>query len=338
MSKQINVGIIGLGVGEKHLETFQNDKRCAVHSICDFDEQKVNLISKKYNIKNISTDANKLISNPEINLISIASFDNYHHKHIINAINNNKHIFVEKPICQNQNELENIFLNLKKNKHIKMSSNLILRKTKRFLELKEHIEQDKLGQIYYVEGDYDYGRLNKITNGWRGKIPYYSVVGGGAIHLIDLLIWLLQKKPKLVFSMANKIVTSNKNFKHNDFVASLLKFNNGLIAKITSNFGSVTPHHHKLCIYGSKGTFIQSHSGSCYIYSRDPKQKLHHLTDNYPGTHKGDMIPSFISSILDGATPEISIQEILDSMSITLHIEQSVNLNKQLLIKYKTYI
>ena len=30
----------------------------------------------------------------------------------------------------------------------------------------------KLGDIYHIEGDYNYGRLKKLTKGWRGKIPY----------------------------------------------------------------------------------------------------------------------------------------------------------------------
>ena len=47
-----------------------------------------------------------------------------------------------------------------------------------------------MGRLYYLEGDYAYGRLPKILSGWRAEIPIYSVVHGGAIHIIDLLLWL----------------------------------------------------------------------------------------------------------------------------------------------------
>ena len=46
------------------------------------------------------------------------------------------------------------------------------------------------GRAYYVEADYNYGRLWKLTDGWRGEIPFYSVVYGGAVHMIDLVCWL----------------------------------------------------------------------------------------------------------------------------------------------------
>ena len=46
------------------------------------------------------------------------------------------------------------------------------------------------GKIYLIEANYNYGRLEKIVKGWRGKIYNYSVTHGGGIHLIDLIIQL----------------------------------------------------------------------------------------------------------------------------------------------------
>jgi len=62
-----------------------------------------------------------------------------------------------------------------------------------------------MGELFYLEGDYNYGRLHKFTTGWRGEIPFYSVTYGGAIHLIDLLIWLSEGKVSEVIATGNKI-------------------------------------------------------------------------------------------------------------------------------------
>ena len=56
----------------------------------------------------------------------------------------------------------------------------------------------ELGTLYHAEGDYDYGRRHKLTDGWRGAEPAYSVVLGGAIHLVDLLLWLTGERPDAV--------------------------------------------------------------------------------------------------------------------------------------------
>ena len=54
--------------------------------------------------------------------------------------------------------------------------------------MRELIAAGELGELFHLEGDYDYGRRHKLTDGWRGRIPYYSVVLGGAIHMVDLLL------------------------------------------------------------------------------------------------------------------------------------------------------
>ena len=38
---KIYVGIIGLGVGQRHLETFLANKKCFVKYVCDFDQKKI---------------------------------------------------------------------------------------------------------------------------------------------------------------------------------------------------------------------------------------------------------------------------------------------------------
>ena len=68
------------------------------------------------------------------------------------------------------------------------------RTSERFLSLKRRIKKNNLGKIYYVEADYNYGRLNKIVKGWRSKIKNYSVTLGGGIHLIDLITFLITKR------------------------------------------------------------------------------------------------------------------------------------------------
>ena len=71
-----------------------------------------------------------------------------------------------------------------------LSTNLPLRRSPRFVRLRELIAGGELGELFHLEGDYDYGRRHKLTDGWRGRIPYYSVMLGGGIHMIDLLTWV----------------------------------------------------------------------------------------------------------------------------------------------------
>ena len=339
-NKKLNAAVIGLGVGERHISGYEADPRCKVTALCDIDENKLHEVSQRHPGRRLISNPNEILEDPTIDIVSIASYDDAHSDQVLKAIENGKHIFVEKPLCLNQQEFENISSSLKAHEKIHLSSNLILRRTPRFIELRKRITQGVLGDIYYLEGDYDYGRLHKLTEGWRGKIPFYSVIYGGAIHLIDLILWLTKSRVQEVFALGSRKVTEGTVFRHYDLVSALLKFesgspnSDGILAKITANFGSVVPHHHKLSVYGTEGTFNQGHTSAAYFHSRDPSADIEKVNDPYPGTTKGDMLPSFVKSLLDGTPAEISKKEVLDSMSVGLAIEKSLKTKKLERVNY----
>ncbi|MBU0581039.1 MAG: Gfo/Idh/MocA family oxidoreductase, partial [Candidatus Margulisbacteria bacterium] len=320
MSK-LKVGIIGLGVGEKHIEGYAKHPQCEVIALCDIDDKKISMAKKKYPKLSITKNADDILTNPQINIISIASYDNFHHEQIVKAIENKKHIFVEKPLCLYEKEAINIRKLLKKHPHIKMSSNLILRKSPRFLWLKEQISKKNFGDIYYLEGDYNYGRLHKITEGWRGKLDFYSVIYGGGEHIVDLLLWLTEDDVEEVMSYGNKIASQNTNFKYNDMVVSILKFKSGKVAKISNNFGCVMPHFHGLAVYGTEASFINGLEHGLLFKSREKNAEKIELA--YPGVHKGDLIYSFVEAIIANTTAEVTAEDVFKSMSVCFAMEKA---------------
>lgn len=335
MSKSLKAAIIGLGVGEKHINGYESHPACEVKTICDFDENKLSEVSKRYPDKKVTRYARDIFNDDEINIVSVASFDNYHAEQVIAALNSKKNVFVEKPLCLNRNEYEDILATLKRNPSLKISSNLILRKTQRFIQLKNRVLSKKLGKTYLFESSYDYGRLNKILYGWRGDIPFYSVTHGGGIHLIDLMMWISGNNITKVFARGNKISTKETNFRHHDCVEALLTFQDGSIGHVISNFSSVTPHGHKISIYGTKGTFHHGPLGCGYFWNRDKDSNPEMINDPYPGTQKGDIIPSFVDHILDeDIEPSVTTKSVLNTMTVSLAIEESLNTGDEVIVPY----
>jgi predicted dehydrogenase len=333
MKNKLNVGVIGLGVGARHAQFLYTNKRVNLITLCDLDYKKINLYKKKFKNCKFTNNPDDIFKNPNIDIVSIASYDNFHAKHILQAIKYNKHFFVEKPFCQNINELNKICLKLKKKKRIIFSSNLVLRSNPAFVDLKKKIKKKIVGDIYYCEGDYNYGRINKILYGWRGQIPFYSVVLGGAIHLIDLIIWLSDKKVKSVIAEGNKLSTKNTKFKNYDLVSALLKFEDGMIAKVTSNFASVTPHHHILSIYGTKSTFFYNNKVIKFYKSRDDLN-FKKVNSNFSNKQKSEVLNSFIDSVYYQKNLKIVREtEIINLMLVCFAIEKSLKTNKWETIK-----
>ncbi|MFZ6024725.1 MAG: Gfo/Idh/MocA family protein [Bacteroidota bacterium] len=328
MSKILKVGVIGLGVGEKHAETYLANKNCKLIAVADFDELKLKKFqSKTSDLKYVSVNADTILADPEIDLVSIASFDNFHASQIIAAISAGKHIFVEKPLCLHDEEYNAIKIALAENPQIKLSSNLVLRCAPHFKGIKEKLNSGFFGKPYYFEGDYNYGRIHKIVNSWRGEIPFYSVVHGGAIHLTDLIMWLVQSRVTEVAAVGNRIMTEGTKFKFPDMVSALLKFENGITGKVSANFGCVMPHHHALSVFGSEASYIKGFQTEQYYSSREGDgNRLNRIYEEKFA--KTEMLESFIACILNNNNaPLVTAIDVLDSMAVSLAIERSLKSN-----------
>ena len=89
MSKPlIKVGIIGLGVGEAHLRSYQDIDDVQVKSICDIDNSRLETIADRYDIAYKFTDYRKLTEDPDIDVVSICSYDNHHAEQLILSLIN----------------------------------------------------------------------------------------------------------------------------------------------------------------------------------------------------------------------------------------------------------
>lgn len=325
MKKVFNVAVIGLGVGEMHMRGYILNRQTKLIYACDKNKLKLNRLKKKYKDVNFISNPKKIFEDKNIDIVSIATYDNSHFNLIMEAIKHKKHIFVEKPLCQNLWQLKKIELKLKK-KNLILFSNVILRKSKMFKDLKKKIKSKFFGKIFHIEADYNYGRIHKIkSNAWRSKIPFYSITQGGGIHIVDLILWLTGKKVTSVFSYSNKVVTKNYRFKFDDNIISILKLEDNILAKVSVKFSSVNKHHHNLSIYGSKKTFENLSSGAIIHYDNTSNPKK--INYNYKDYKKYDLINDFIKCLNN--KKKYNFKEFSYPLEICFKIDKSAKINKE---------
>jgi predicted dehydrogenase len=332
----LNVGIIGLGVGEAHIAGYNAHPGSCVTTICDLNPARAKQIQDKFGNLQIARTDDDVIKDPSIQVVSIASYDNDHYRQVMEALKNDKHVFVEKPLCLFEHEARDIKRALNEKPHLRMSSNLILRKSPRFAHLKKLMDQGKLGQIYYIEGDYNYGRIHKLIDSWRGDLDFYSVTLGGGIHLVDLLLWLTNDEVVEVSAQGNRICSEGTKFKFNDLTVALLKFKSGMVGKVASNFGCVSPHYHQLSVYGTRGTFINDLPHGRLYTSRDAKEAVQPVTEAYPGVPKDALIFNFIESILTGnpQSADVAMEDVFKALSVCFAIDDAVRQGSTVTVNY----
>ena len=321
---RIIFGVAGLGVGAFHLQNLLKSKKVFVKTICDFDKKKLFFYQQKHKIRNITENVNDIINDKEINAIVIATNDNFHCEQILGALKKNKHVFVEKPIYLTSIELRKI-MNLKKKKpDLILSTNLILRKHPFFKKLLIDLKQTK--KNYYLEGEYNYGRLKKLTHGWRSKIKNYSITLGGGIHILDLILQIKKNiQVKEIITFSNKIITKLNRNRCDDLTVSLIKFEDESIAKLLCNFSSKTEHHHLLKVFNEKFSFNYSKNTSELTKLKNGKIITLKKKYNYNNSMKSSIIHNFIEAIIKGKKKLFfSENEIFNLMKICFLIDKGL--------------
>tara|TARA_A100000164_G_C21843337_1_gene741212 strand:- start:75 stop:1076 length:1002 start_codon:yes stop_codon:yes gene_type:complete len=327
--KNLAVGIIGLGVGLNHLKAYQNNPYTYVKYLCDFDKKKLSKFENhKSNFKLIKNSA-QIFEDDEIKIISIASFDEFHFEQILKAIKHNKHVMVEKPICLTKDQLKKINrANL--NKRVIISSNMVLRANPRFNFIKNSI-RSSIDKIYFIEAEYLWGRPKKLE-GWRRNTKNYSLILGASIHMIDLVLYLIKKKPIFVKAIGNKFDIGKKIINSENFIGLDLIFQNDLIVRINTHGICNHPHFHNLRIFSKDYTYSSDING---FFKISNKSKIY-IEKEYPfKSNRNLIIDSFISNIMKKKHDYfVSFKEINILMNICFSAVESLKKKKLIKINY----
>ena len=97
----LRVGIVGLGwVAGAHIEAFNEVNGAQVTAICSRREHDPKALKQKFGIPlKPYTDYQKMLADPEIDLIDICTPHPFHADQTIAAAEAGKHLLIEKPIC-----------------------------------------------------------------------------------------------------------------------------------------------------------------------------------------------------------------------------------------------
>lgn len=341
--KKYTAAVIGLGVGEQHARTLAADPRVKLKWVVDHDKTKAQALAETLNAQ-AGIEA-EIMSDPSVNFVSIASNDDDHFDQVVSALSAGKHVFVEKPLCRTIEELAKIKQVFSEAASCGIESNLVLRAAPLYIWLRDAISAGKFGDIYSFDADYLYGRVHKLTEGWRGNIQEYSVMSGGGVHMVDLMLYLLDRCPRSVKTDGNQIATRGTKVTFDDFQSATYSFPDGLIARITANFGCAHHHQHSMRIFGTKGTFILDDQGPRILTLRDPEFHAKNLAErpraaaeflsyNPLPAGKGALIPDYLGAIENGSGLIERAQRNFDLISTIVASDEARASGKPTVIDY----
>ena len=182
------------------------------------------VLAKKAQAENATSDYRVMLDDPEINMVIITTRHNLHASMVMEALEAGKSVFVEKPLCLNEEELQNI-----ENAYMKVSDKITLT-----VGFNRRFSPFAVKMKALVGG----GPKNIVATMNAGYIPPEAwvqdmEVGGGrvigeACHFIDLCSFLADSK---VVAVCMNALGENPQ-ENTDNVSILLKYENGTNAVI----------------------------------------------------------------------------------------------------------
>jgi predicted dehydrogenase len=331
---RLRAGVIGLGVGERHLEAYARDPRCEVVAVCDRDPDRLAAGAGRAPAARALTEADELLGLPGLDAVSICSHDPDHAAQALAALGAGLHVMVEKPLCRTRAELDALAAAVAARPDLVLASNLVLRAAPLVRWLVARRAAGELGTVFAIDGDYLYGRLPKITEGWRGGVEGYSVMLGGGVHLVDVLMRVAGERPEWVEAAGSGLATRGTAFAGDDLACAQMGFPGGAIGRVSANFACVHGHQHVIRVFGTAATVISDDRGVRVQRSRDPAPPAAALDLAPVPDDKGALIPAFVSAALGTAPADPGARHELDLVAVCLAADRSRAEGRRVAVEY----
>ena len=189
-----NVCLIGHGYwGEKLARNFNNSEFFNLVSIVDIKKRNLNLAKKKYPSIDLNKNYIDAIKNSLLDLVIIATPTSTHFKIAQFALENDKHILVEKPLSLSLLEVKKLNkIAKRKKRHIFVDYPFLFSGTINFI--KKIIDKKEYGNILEIESYREQAPVRRDAN----------VIWDLCTHDISILNFLIEKLPYKIKTIKKK--------------------------------------------------------------------------------------------------------------------------------------
>src|SRR4030095_3860462 len=201
-SSTLKIGVIGYGYwGPNVVRNFYNAPNATVTAVCDANPKSLARVRSVYPSMAVSTNADHILTNPDIDAVAIVTPISQHFPLAKKALENGKHVFVEKPFTASVAEGEQLIeLAARKNRMIMVDHTFLFTGSVR--KIRELIDKRTLGRLYYYDST-------------RGNLTIFqhdsNVVWDLAPHDLSIIDYLIPDAPDAVVATGEKHVNGEED-------------------------------------------------------------------------------------------------------------------------------
>jgi len=277
--KQLGVLIHGAGwVSTQHIQAFTQNPHTRIVAISSRKLESCRTRATEAGLADVACfdSYEKALTHEGVDIVSVCTPQHLHAENTIAAAEAGKHIVIEKPIANSVDEMRQMRAAVRA-AGVHTIVSFVLRWNPLFQTVKAMVADDALGNVYYVETDYEHD----IGSWWTGyddarkKATGVSALLVGGCHAVDAARWFAgrgefeaadvtevfaysggwRKGADTEFDyLANQFKKTDKPLEYDGLEVCLLKFANGAIGKVSVNSDCVMPYTFPIEIFGDRGT------------------------------------------------------------------------------------
>lgn len=218
----IRIGVIGYGYwGPRIVRNFHGVEGGSVTAICDKSPNSLKRASRAFPDVRLTTDPCELLTSPEIDAVAVVTPVWTHFELAKAALENGKHVFIEKPFTSNSAQAEQLIeLAEKKNLRIMVDHTFLF--TGAVKKIRQFVDEGTLGNLFY----YDSTRVN------LGLFQHdVNVIWDLAPHDLSIMDHLINREPEVVMATGQSHLNGLE-----DLAYITIHFSDRIIAHINVNW------------------------------------------------------------------------------------------------------
>ena len=257
MDKKLKIAVIGCGnISGSHLQAYAKNPAVEIYALCDINEKNLKRRAEEYGVTRLYADKDQMLRElPEIDAVSVCTWNAAHAECAIAALNAGKHVLCEKPMAMNAAQAQEMLETARRNNRLLMIG-FVRRFGNDCAILKDFIDHGQMGELYYAKATYL--RRKGCPGGWFGD---KSRSGGGplidlGVHVIDLTRYLMgNPKPVSIYGAtfhklgdraevkgatgyqsASRTEGVKDIFDVEDMATAMVRYDNGAVLQVEASF------------------------------------------------------------------------------------------------------
>lgn len=332
----LRIGVIGLGLGNLHVQNYLASSDVTSIVVCDPDEgRRAQALSSSERVVGAFEDPKTMLAFSPLDAVSVVTPDHMHREHAQLCFDAGVDVLLTKPIATNHEDASAVVQAARyAGKRLMIAQECRFRT--RFAFLRDLISSGALGDIINIRVDSIWDKREQFARApWYASVEANrSIMVGTAIHEVDLLRFLTGETPVSVRAVGNSI--GELAFPSEKTVAALFAFAGGTIGQVTASYEARWPQSggrpDQLRILGSKGAVM----GDEYV--TDPSGQWQPLPgdENEFLTGVGRSVSAFVDVLANGAQIPVTGEDALASLELCLAVDRATRTGEVVVAPFGT--